>query len=203
MRQMSLLNAVVHRDYTNHGRDIKIGIYDDMLNIVSPGAFPSTITQEDILEGRSEIRNRVIARVFKELNYVEQWGSGIRRIKLSCKARGLKEPEILEKGDFVDVSLYRENVEQNKDVLILTEQNGAKSGTLNGTLSGTLNGTLNEAEEKIIVEMRKNPNNTVGDIAAKLGIPVRTVKRYISKLQEKGVLIRMGSRKTGYWEVKE
>lgn len=44
----------------------------------------------------------------KELNYIEQWGSGIRRIKSSCKARKLKEPEIIEKGDFVDVSLYRE-----------------------------------------------------------------------------------------------
>jgi len=52
------------------GRDIKIGIYDDLLNIVSPGSFPNTITEEDILEGRSEIRNKVIARVFKELNYI-------------------------------------------------------------------------------------------------------------------------------------
>ena len=77
----SLVNAVAHRDYTNDGRDIKIGVYDDMVNIVSPGAFPSTITQKDILEGRSEIRNKVIARVLKELNYIEQWGSGIRRIK--------------------------------------------------------------------------------------------------------------------------
>jgi ATP-dependent DNA helicase RecG len=104
----SLVNAVVHRDYSNDGRDIKVGIYDDIVNVVSPGGFPSTITQEDILEGRSEIRNKVIARVFKELNYIEQWGSGIRRIKSSCKDRGLKEPEILEKGDFVDVCLYRE-----------------------------------------------------------------------------------------------
>src|SRR6056297_3432851 len=121
----SLVNAVVHRDYSNDGRDIKIGIYDDIVNIVSPGAFPSTITQEDLLEGRSEIRNKVIARVFKELNYIEQWGSGIRRIKSSCKARGLKEPEIVEKGDFVDVSLYREVehvIEAVENTISLTDQ---------------------------------------------------------------------------------
>ena len=81
----SLVYAVVHSVYSNDGRDIKIGIYDDIINIVSPGGFPSTITQEDILEGRSEIRNKVIARVFKELNYIEQWGSGIRRIKSSLR----------------------------------------------------------------------------------------------------------------------
>jgi predicted HTH transcriptional regulator len=59
------------------------------------------------MEGRSEIRNRVIARVFKELGYIEQWGSGIARIKSACKAQGLVEPRTREKGDFVDVEFYR------------------------------------------------------------------------------------------------
>jgi ATP-dependent DNA helicase RecG len=54
----SLVNAVVHRDYSNDGRDIKIGIYDDIVNVVSLGRFPSTITKEDILEGRSEIQKK-------------------------------------------------------------------------------------------------------------------------------------------------
>ncbi len=103
----SLINAIVHRDYVNEGRDIKIGVYDDVVNIVSPGGFPGTITHEDVLEGRSEIRNKVVARVFKELGYIEQWGSGIRRTISSCQARGLKTPEITEKNDFVDVCLYR------------------------------------------------------------------------------------------------
>ena len=63
--------------------------------------------REALLEGRSEIRNRVIARVFKELGYIEQWGSGIQRIKSACIAQGLAEPRIREKGDFVDVEFYR------------------------------------------------------------------------------------------------
>lgn len=49
----------------------------------------------------------MIARVFKELGYIEQWGSGIARIKSACKAQGLTEPRIREKGDFVEVELYR------------------------------------------------------------------------------------------------
>lgn len=110
----SLINATIHRDYSNMGRDIKVGIYDDILNIVSPGSFPSTLTQQDILEGRSEIRNKIIARVFKELGYIEQWGSGIKRIKLSCIANGLKEPLIQEKGDFVDVELFRLQINLKK-----------------------------------------------------------------------------------------
>ncbi|OHW61567.1 divergent AAA domain protein [Andreesenia angusta] len=104
----AIVNAIVHRDYANKGRDVKVGIYDDILNIVSPGGFPSTITEEDIISGRSEVRNKVIARVFKELNYIEQWGSGINRIKSSCIKHGLKEPLIKETGDFVSVEIYRE-----------------------------------------------------------------------------------------------
>jgi ATP-dependent DNA helicase RecG len=76
----ALVNAVIHRDYTNQGRDIKVGVYDDIVNVVSPGGFPNTLTADALQEGRSEIRNRVIARVFKELGYIEQWGSGIQRI---------------------------------------------------------------------------------------------------------------------------
>ncbi len=63
-----LVNALVHRDYSNFGRDIKLGIYDDALNIVSPGGLPNGLTEADILKGRSEVRNRVVARVFKALN---------------------------------------------------------------------------------------------------------------------------------------
>jgi len=103
----ALVNAVIHRDYTNQGRDIKVGVYDDIVNVVSPGGFPNTLTAEALREGRSEIRNRVIARVFKELGYIEQWGSGIQRIKSACIAQGLAEPRIREKGDFVDVEFYR------------------------------------------------------------------------------------------------
>lgn len=103
----ALINALIHRDYTNQGRDIKVGVYDDIVNVVSPGGFPSSLTSEALQEGRSEIRNRVVARIFKELGYIEQWGSGIQRIKTACTAIGLTEPRIREKGDFVDVEFYR------------------------------------------------------------------------------------------------
>ena len=58
------LNVYVHRDYINLGRDIKVGIYDDIVNLISPGGFPSSITIGDVLAGLSEVRNKVIARVF-------------------------------------------------------------------------------------------------------------------------------------------
>jgi len=59
------------------------------------------------MDDRSETRNRMIARVFKELGYIEQWGNGMARIKSACEAQGLAEPRIREKGDFVEVAFYR------------------------------------------------------------------------------------------------
>lgn len=108
----ALINALIHRDYTNSGRDIKVGVYDDIVNIVSPGSFPNTITKEDIENGRSEARNKVIANIFKELGLIEQWGSGIKRIKNICLENNLKEPKIEEKNDFVDVEFFRPVPEQ-------------------------------------------------------------------------------------------
>jgi hypothetical protein len=111
----ALINALIHRDYANFGRDIKVGVYDDIVNIVSPGALPNIVTIEDILRGRSEIRNKVIANVFKELGLIEQWGSGISRIMIACKKAGLDQPRIREQGDFVDVEFYRPKIEEMSD----------------------------------------------------------------------------------------
>ena len=180
----SLINAAVHRDYSNDGRDIKVGIYDDIVNVVSPGGFPSTITQEDILEGRSEIRNKVIARVFKELNYIEQWGSGIRRIKSSCKARGLKDPEILEKGDYVDVSLYREIVAQkqvSEEVLISKEY-----------------------EELISDYLKSNQNKiTTKEAQVVLDLGERRSREILRVMVDKDILERVGRTTNTHYRMKE
>lgn len=176
----SLTNAVVHRDYVNTGRDIKIGIYDDMINIVSPGGFPSTITQEDILEGRSEIRNKVVARVLKELKYIEQWGSGIRRIKSSCMEAGLMEPVIEEKGDFVNVNLYRKTMIQNE---------GINHGL-----------AFNEQEERIINHIRKNDGKITSKETEKiLSVKNRRARDILKEMIEKGILERVGSAANTYY----
>ncbi len=101
----ALLNALIHRDYTR-SRDIKVAVYDDIVEIISPGGFPNGITLEDISNGRSELRNKVLANVFKVLGYIETWGSGIARIKSVCEKNGTGF-SINEKGDFVEVIFKR------------------------------------------------------------------------------------------------
>lgn len=76
----ALVNAVIHRDYAILGSDVKVAIYDDMLEITSPGPLPDALSIEDLGSGRSEIRNRVLAPIFKDMKLIEAWGSGIRKI---------------------------------------------------------------------------------------------------------------------------
>lgn len=87
-----LVNAVVHADYSQQGAPIRVAIYDDRLEIDSPGVLLSGLTVADIKQGNSKLRNRVIGRVFKELRYIEQWGSGILNAIGECKKIGLPEP---------------------------------------------------------------------------------------------------------------
>jgi ATP-dependent DNA helicase RecG len=76
----ALINAIIHRDYAILGSDIKMAIYDDMLEITSPGPLPDSLPVEELGSGRSEILHRVLAPVFKDLKLIEAWGSGIRKI---------------------------------------------------------------------------------------------------------------------------
>ncbi|MBB1470391.1 putative DNA binding domain-containing protein, partial [Pseudoalteromonas sp. SG41-5] len=129
----ALLNAVMHRDYSNFGRDIKIGIYDDIVNIVSPGGLPHGLTMHDALKGRSEIRNTVIARVFKELDLVEQWGSGIQRIKEYCTKANTGLPVFSESGDFIDWEFPRKTHQSNE---VLAINDGINDGISDGISDG-------------------------------------------------------------------
>ena len=69
-----------------------MAIYDDRLDIDNPGVLLSGLTLADIKQCNSKLRNRAIGRVFKELRYTEQWGSGILNAIGECKTMGLPEP---------------------------------------------------------------------------------------------------------------
>lgn len=69
-----------HTDYSQRGAPIRISFFDDRIEIENPGILLPGLTIADMKQGISKIRNHIIARVFRELNLIEQWGSGISRI---------------------------------------------------------------------------------------------------------------------------
>lgn len=101
-----ICNAVTHRSYLDEGC-VQVALFDDRLEVTSPGMLFGGLSIEDLKEGQSRPRNRGIASAFVAMKIIEQWGTGIPRIIEMCKEYGLKEPEFIEIGMDFRVNLYR------------------------------------------------------------------------------------------------
>ena len=101
-----IINALVHSDYSQHGAPIRVVFLDDRIEVESMGILLPGLTIEEMKQGTSRIRNPVIARVFKELNLIEQWGTGVRRIFAEARELGLPEPKIEEIGMRLQFTVY-------------------------------------------------------------------------------------------------
>ena len=102
----ALSNALVHANYEILGTRIFVAVYDNRLEIQNPGIMPPGMSIEQFKAGVSRIRNPVIARVFGELNLVEEWGSGYKRIKEACQQGGYPEPHWEELGTVLRVTFF-------------------------------------------------------------------------------------------------
>jgi ATP-dependent DNA helicase RecG len=194
----ALVNAVVHRDYSISGSDIKFAIFDDRIEITSPGTLPKTLTIEDILTGRSEIRNRIIARFFKEINLIEQWGTGVKMILHSCKNAGLKQPEFIESGLFFKIIIHK--VKQIKNSIPSASRESNLKSIPKSSLKSNLKSVPKNAW-RILEIIKKEPAVTIIELADILGLSVSGVKKNISILKKNRLLHRSGAAKGGYWEV--
>ena len=94
----AVINALVHADYSQKGGPIRVAFFDDRIEVENPGILLPGLTLDDIRQGLSKIRNHVIARVFRELNLIEQGGSGIPRMFREAEELGLPELQIAERS---------------------------------------------------------------------------------------------------------
>lgn len=195
----SLVNALIHRDYINQGRDVKVGVYDDIVNIVSPGSLPSNITIEDIFNGRSEARNRVIAHIFKELGLIEQWGSGINRIINACKELGLPAPKIEEKNDFFDVELIRPQPDTDDYEPL---EDGKPSDTVGKPSENRrIPSDSNEQERAILEYIFENGSIKSKQVEEILNIKESRTRELLREMVEKGFIEKYGQGRSTFYTI--
>ena len=94
IREM-IINAHCHRNLLDESC-IQVAIYDDRLEVTSPGGLYNGLTYEEVMNGHSKIRNKGIANIFSQMGLVEAWGSGIRRIFNAAEEYGLPKPKFQE-----------------------------------------------------------------------------------------------------------
>ena len=104
-----IINAVMNCSFLQNSH-IQVAVYDDRLEITSPGGLLPGVTIERMKEGYSKIRNRALAQAFLYMNMIEAWGSGIPKLMESMREYGLEEPEFIDMGIGLRINLYRKDI---------------------------------------------------------------------------------------------
>ena len=104
-----IINAVMNCSFLQNSH-IQVAVYDDRLEITSPGGLLPGVRIERMKEGYSKIRNRALAQAFLYMNMIEAWGSGIPKLMESMRKYGLEEPEFIDMGIDLRINLYRKDI---------------------------------------------------------------------------------------------
>lgn len=103
----ALVNALAHRDYSISVIDIELSIYEDRLEIISPGRLPNTVTVEKMRAGYRATRNELIKEVLRDYRYIEATGLGVpRKIIKGMNDHNGTEPDLIDEEDRFTVRLW-------------------------------------------------------------------------------------------------
>ena len=177
---------------------IQVAIYDDRLEITSPGGLLPGVTLDKMKEGYSEIRNRALAHAFSYMNLIEAWGSGIPKLMASMQEYGLREPEFMDLEIGFRINLYRSTENVQSAATQGTTQ--AAQGTTQVTQAAT-RAELTEEAKAVLRLIQQQPDITQRKIAAQLGWKVDRVKYYLNKMKRQNIIRRVGTSQTGHWEL--
>lgn len=186
----ALVNAIAHRDYLVNGSEVHIDIYDDRMEIYSPGGMPdgSVIQDRDPTTVPSTRRNPVIADVFNRLGYMERKGSGFAKIldNYAFQINYTEEKKPYFRSDRYQFTVIMPNLNYNV--------------TQDGTQDGTQDVTQDDVYTLILEMIKRNNKISAKQLAEKLGISIRTVRR---KIKEMDNIEYIGHGYSGYWKIKK
>ena len=217
-------NAVCHRSYLSPG-SIQVAIYDDRLEVTSPGRLSPDLTIEHLIEGNSRVRNIAIGAAFQYMHIIERWGSGIPRVFEDARMYGLGDPEIKDFGTSFRISLHRKPFETDPFGVVIpskeaenevqhqssasndaehdAKETSSASPDAQKQALGALLASLPEKNRaragRILDCMIRNPHSTAVQIGKEIGLSKATVQRAIDGMKAAGIVVRQGSNNGGQW----
>jgi ATP-dependent DNA helicase RecG len=205
-----IVNAIVHRSYIDHS-SIQIAIYDDRLEITSPGRLPMGQTIERMKQGYSKIRNEALAAAFEYMGYIEHWGSGILRVIRQVCDAGLLEPEFLGGDTDLRINIYRAGMavsSENEEVRESARTNTDGCAQVRESACTNTDGCTQvrdnvvgeSSQTKRIMELLSGGEMVSREQVEKaLGVKKRRAQILLNELIEKNLVVRVGkSRQTRY-----
>ena len=183
----AVINSFAHARYDLPVQH-EIDVFSDRITIINPGSFANEFEPIDFVNRdiHSFLRNETIARVLYLCKNVETFGSGIRKIYSLCDAAGV---DIRYENADMDFKIEFSRIDRNKP-------------PLSGQINGQINDQISDLEQTVLSCLRNDPGMTNAELIIKTGKSQRTITRALAALKRKNLIIRIGSNKTGYWQVK-
>ncbi|WP_246829962.1 ATP-binding protein [Peptoniphilus sp. HMSC062D09] len=206
--QEALVNALIHRDYSVIGSEVHVDIYDDRLEIYSPGGmYDGTFVQDlNPLNVSSTRRNPILADVFARMDLMERRGSGLRKIIEAYKKEENYREELKPEFRSTESSFTTILRNLNYDIQNDTQNEGQSEGQNDSQNVGQNVGQKlkpDERREKILDIIKDNPKITAYDLSKQFNVTNRTIERDLKNLTDKKIIEYVGSAKDGYWKVNE
>jgi ATP-dependent DNA helicase RecG len=187
----TMVNHIIHRDYTVVGSEVHLDIYDDRLTVTSPGGmYNGMLIQDlDIADVSSERRNPILANVMAQLDYMEKRGSGLTRICNETKALEGYRDEL--KPVFKSTpTQFQTTIFASTDMINVGDDVGDRIGS-----------KLTERQHNILNLIKKSPTITGRQMSEILSVSQRTIERDLANLQNNGILKHEGKDNDGAWVI--
>ena len=187
----ALLNAVCHKQYQS-GVPIQISVYEDRLYVANVGSLPEDWTLEKLMNKHtSKPYNPNIAYVFYLAGFIESWGRGVEKICNALRAENLPMPEYtVNPGDIMIKFTGPED-----RIIRVTDK-------VTNRVTGEVTSNVTERERQLLQLLDEDPGYTMPQLAVKMTVSRKTVAGYLKSLKEKGVIERVGTTRSGHWEIR-
>lgn len=176
-----IVNAAIHRSYSAAGDHIRVEIFDDRIEISSPGRFPGLVSLHEPLNTTRFARNPRIARVCADLNFGQELGEGIRRMFEEMRAAGLNDPVYRQTSGSVELTLLAELADRQ------------------------LEARLPDNARLIVTALRRADRLSTGEVAALLAVSRPVAQRELAALREAEVIDWIGNSPNdprAYWRLR-
>lgn len=205
-------NALVHRDLLRPA-PIRLFVFDDRVEVISPGALAGGLTEEDIRNGKTYQRNPYMATFATNALYYKGIGSGIVRILAEYPEIQLENDDSAKEFKvIIERTIQKSDVTTQKEALkdsdtiqksdSTIQKEALKDSNTIQKSESTIQKNLDPSQVRVLNFFREHPKATIDEMVAELnGLSLGGVKFIIAKLQKNGLLKRVGGRKHGEWKV--